>query len=485
MRELNEDVLRHVVRYISSDTLDRINSCHPIFYEEWMKARYATLVFSKRDKEMKRLFEHLREPHVAMHVKHLIMRPWLVQPRTKSPRSRTENLIVRFLELLDPHYTKKKAEQRLQKRLRKDITNVTTAFQHMTKLEDYSLEWDDSRGFHPEFYKEFLAPALESWSSHLLKLSLKVPPAMLSALGHVRLPKLETLVFHFSTSALSSKDIDSQYEGFVVFVNNLKDSLSSLSLLSSNTCRELDISRMFSKLGSFPALRKVALSIPFDGAHLSDPQTFVKFLEKHRLSIKELDISATRCTPRSTPGDPEYHNWVQRIIGSLNTPFPHLSSLGLALRPLRAPLDVLIRFLDMHSSTLDTLKLTDRVLSVVDLREIFLSLSGSALIPTITSLQVKMDEFSATSLAQIALLFQDLKSLKIECAQDPSRQREVNIRKRGVTEFSANLKENHEAFRLWNLQHLAIAPSEYHWARIVEKDLMGCMPDLTITDFDV
>lgn len=372
------------------------------------------------------------EPNVAIHVRHLAIRPWLVQPRTKSPRSLTENLIVRFLEVLDPHYTKKKAEQRLQKRLRKDIENVTIAFKYMTKLEDYTIEWDDARGFHPEFYKGFLTPALEIWSLQLVKLSIKVPPAMLSSLGHVRLPKLETLIFHFTTGTLSSKDIDSQHEGFVVFVNNLKDSLCSLSLSSSNNCMELDISRIFRKLGSFPTLRKIALSIPFDGAHLSEPVAFVNFLEKHRLTIKDLDISATRCTPRSTPGDPDYHNWVQRIIGSLHMPFPHLSSLGLALRPLRAPLDTLVRFLDMHSSALDSLKLTDRVLNVGELRAIFRPISGQVLAPGLTSLQVRMDEFSATFLAELALLFPHLNSLKIECAQDPSRQREVNVRKRGI-----------------------------------------------------
>ncbi|KAF8908193.1 hypothetical protein CPB84DRAFT_1767547 [Gymnopilus junonius] len=466
MRELNEDILRHVICFISSETLDRINSCHPVFYQEWMKSRYASLTLNKRDKEMKRLLAHLREPNVAVHVRRLVVRPWLVQPRTKSPRSRTENIIVRFLELLDPHYTKKKAEQRLQKRLRKDIANVTTAFQHMTQLEDYTLEWDDTRAFHPEFYKAFLAPALEIWSPQLVKLTIKL-------LGHVRLLYLETLTFHFTTGTLSSKDIDSQHEGFVVFVNNLKDSLCSLSLISSNSCRELDISRIFRKIGFFPALRQIALSIPFDGAHLSDPMAFVNFLEKHRLTIKDIDISASRCTPRATPGDPEYHNWVRRIIGSLLTPFPHLSSLGLALRPLRASLDVLVHFLDMHSSTLDSLKLTDRVLNVGELRAIFRPIS------------VKMDEFSATLLSELALLFPYLKLLKIECAQDPSRQREVNVRKRGISEFSATLKENSWAFVLWNLQHLSIAPSEYHWARVVEKDLLDYFPDLTVTDFDL
>jgi len=60
MPTLNEDILHHVVTFISSEELHRINSCNPVFYEAWMKSRYHSLTLVKRDKEMKRLLQHLR-----------------------------------------------------------------------------------------------------------------------------------------------------------------------------------------------------------------------------------------------------------------------------------------------------------------------------------------------------------------------------------------------------------------------------------------
>lgn len=56
---LNEDIWHHVLNFIPTEDLERINSCHPVLYEAWMKSRYATLEILKRDKETKRLVSHL------------------------------------------------------------------------------------------------------------------------------------------------------------------------------------------------------------------------------------------------------------------------------------------------------------------------------------------------------------------------------------------------------------------------------------------
>uniref|UniRef100_A0A8H7XNG0 Uncharacterized protein n=1 Tax=Psilocybe cubensis TaxID=181762 RepID=A0A8H7XNG0_PSICU len=355
--------------------------------------------------------------------------PWLVQPRTKSPRSRTENFIVQFLELLDPYYTKKKADQRLQKRLNKDLIRINAAFKQMTQVAEYAIDWDDSLGYHPELYTAFLAPVLESWSSHLVKLTLKVPPSMLNSLARVRLPKLDTFAFHFSTGSLSFREINGLYDGFVVFLNNLKDSLSSLTFLSTHSSQELDVSRVFRKMGRFPLLKKVCLSIPFDGGHLSDPNTFVHFLKRHRATLNELDLFSSRCTPRTKAGDPDLINWIQRILNSIHTPFPQLRRIGMSLRPLRAPLDTFIRFIDMHSSTLDSLTLTDRVLSYSEVWDVLRSSSITASLQqsSITDLNMRLYTFSVQLIVDFAFLLPSLKTLKIDCMRISADRGEVSL----------------------------------------------------------
>ncbi|KAF4610071.1 hypothetical protein D9613_010465 [Agrocybe pediades] len=483
MPVLNEDILHHVVTYISSEELQRINSCNPVFYEAWMKSRYRSLTFVKRDKEMKRLLQHLSDPNVAYHVKKIELRPWLVQPRDKTPQSKTENTIVKVLKVFDPHYTKKKADHRLQKRLGKDKHRVLTAFKQMHRLEEYSIDWDDTVGHHPEFFKAFLAPALENWSDQLVCLTVKVPPRMLDALARVRLSKLETFIYHFCTGHLSSKEIADTHDGFIVFVNNLKDSLESLTFASTYTSQELDISRVFRKLGHFPKLKKVTLSIPFDGGHLSNPMTFVHFLERHRSMLREINLSTSRCCVRNKPGDPEYINWIQRILGSIQTPFPQLQTLAVALRPLRAPLDVLIRFLNMHAGTISSLVLTERALNFAELANLF---DDDLFAESLEMLQLKTDEFSAFFLSRIATMFPHLKTLKVECNRlvyHELRNR-AGVPGLGNSEFSANLEDFAHSFAaVWGLQHLAVGPFDSAQELDFKQAMKKYLPQVHVTHF--
>ncbi|KAF8965430.1 hypothetical protein BDZ97DRAFT_1757265 [Flammula alnicola] len=484
MGALNEDILRHILEFVPVETLDKINSSNYVFYEAWMKSRYAMITLIKRDKEVKRLLAHLCNPYVARHVQKVNIRPWLVQPRTKSPRSLTENVIIRFMELVDPDYTRKTAERRLQKRLRKDTAMVTAAFAQMKNVNEYNIDWDDNDGFHPEFYHAFLAPPLEKWAGHLVKLTIKVPPSMVDSLASVRLPHLEDFTYHLSTDSLSLKDINNSHDGFVVFVNNLRDSLVSLTFSSTYTSQNLDLSRIFRMMGTFPSLRKVSLSIPFDGGHLSEPMSFVGFLLKHRGSLKEFGLLTSRCTVHSKPGDPEHINWIQKLLASFDQPFPLLRGLKIALRPLRAPLDILVVFLDKHSSTLQSVTFMDRSLAITELEGLF----GSSPYRTesIQELHVKVDALSATFLARIARLFPNLKILKLECARidiDRTCVMNISLRNRGVTEFFGNLHANRQAIRGWGLQHLAIGPSEYNWVRVIEHDLVHYLPKLTVSCF--
>jgi len=56
MGQLNEDVLRHIVTYLSPETLDRVNVANSVFFDAWMKSRYESLILVKSDK---RLLAHL------------------------------------------------------------------------------------------------------------------------------------------------------------------------------------------------------------------------------------------------------------------------------------------------------------------------------------------------------------------------------------------------------------------------------------------
>jgi hypothetical protein len=316
---------------------------------------------------------------------------------------------------VDPHYAKKKAEARLQKRLRNDRTRIATAFKTMKTLQEFEIDWDEFCGFHPEFFRAFLAPPLASWQGHLTSLTVKVPPSLVSTLSDVRLSYLETFVFHFTTGGLTEQEAIQAHDGFLVFLNNLKDSLRSLTFTSTHTSRNLNLSHVFDRMGVFPFLRKISLSIPFEGGHLPETSSFVKFLMKHQTTLNHINLFASRCVLRWTPGHPDSVNWIWRILSTIPTPLPHLRGLGVALRPLRSPLSILVEFLRTHPS-IETLLLEDRSLETTQISQLFLHPINHP-IYGIVHFQTKVDLLTPELIAYFAFKFPNLQTLKVECSQ--------------------------------------------------------------------
>ena len=368
---------------------------------------------SRRTRDADHLYS---EFDAGRYVKKLKIRPWLVHPHTNSPRSITENAIIRFMKIaVDPHYTRKKAEARLQKRLRKDMARVTAAFKSMTTLRDFEIDWDDNREFHSEFFRAFLAPPLASWQAHLTSLTVKVPLALVFTLASVRLPYLECFTFHFTTGDLTEKEVNHAHDGFLVFVNNLKDSLQSLTFTSTFTSQNLNLCHIFDHIGVFPSLRKISLSIPFEGGHLPEPMSFVHFVMKHSKTLNHVNLFASRCVMRWTPSHPGCINWIPNILCSIPAPLPHLRGLGVALRPLRTPLTNLTEFLSAHPY-IETLLLEDRALENTQISDLFPHFLGQPVVD-ILHFQTKVEDLTPDLLVYFASKFPYLQTLKIECSK--------------------------------------------------------------------
>ena len=343
-------------------------------------------------------------------MKRAVIRPWFIDPPevTSTRLHRWTN----FNEMIDPGRV---TERRLQKCLQEDIGLILRALNSLENIKEYCIEWNEESHYHPEFYAACLRPISQTWTRQLSKLSIKVPPQFLKSLAPIRLENLETLEYHFCTGQTSPQIIDEMHHGFLVFVNNLKDSLECMSFVSTHTSQSLDITRIYKALGPFPKLRSISLSAPFDGSHLSDPLVFVQFLEKHRSTLKEISILTTRCTVHSRPTNPESIDWIQKILTSIESPFPRLRRLALSMRPLRAPLINISNFLEMHMSTLDSLTLADRTLDYREFERLLKTSSGPFKLEVLRHLRVKLNTFCPTTLLCIAIRMPGLTSLDIDC----------------------------------------------------------------------
>lgn len=59
MNQLNEDILRHILPYLSPETLDKVNAANYVFFDAWMKSRYESLTVKKNDNSTRRLLDHI------------------------------------------------------------------------------------------------------------------------------------------------------------------------------------------------------------------------------------------------------------------------------------------------------------------------------------------------------------------------------------------------------------------------------------------
>ena len=310
-------------------------------------------------------------------VRRVNIEPWLVQPRAKSTYSRIDELRTFTRNLFDPDNQNRQLKRRTTKRIQKDITRVTDAVIGLRNLTEYGLGWDPHQQYHPELFQAFLCPVLGHIGSQLVKLSITVPPEMLSSLAPVSLPRLEDLEVGVCTLEMPRRDIEVILDSFTIFINNLYPTLQSLSLSSRVPSHFLDLTRFFTYLGTFPHLHFFRLSMPFDGAHLSSRSSLVAFLNKHHRTLQHLQLSTSRCSPTDTPLDPSCKYWISNILSFLANPFPRLCGLHLALRPLKADLTPVTTFLMQYAPTLSSLTLTDRQLTFDEVAMIAEALADS------------------------------------------------------------------------------------------------------------
>lgn len=52
MSQLNEDILRYIVSYLSPEALKKASAANRVFYEAWMKFRYGNLTLTNSDKRL-------------------------------------------------------------------------------------------------------------------------------------------------------------------------------------------------------------------------------------------------------------------------------------------------------------------------------------------------------------------------------------------------------------------------------------------------
>ena len=343
----------------------------------------------------------------AVHV-----RPWIEVP-VQHPQGWRRRLKDALHKAIDPNYPQIMSAREAQLRLSKHLQHLTDVIRPLSRVSEYTLEWDESSQFFPEFFNELLRPSLVLLGNRLVKISLKVPPAKLGKLVSLSLPHLEELHVQMCTGEETKDEVSRHLDGFIVFTNNLFRSLRVLKVSTTKTSKHLDVSSFFHRLGTFRRLVHFSLLIPITGLHLSNKLVLARFIEKHAASLEYLELGSSSFYYPPEPSNPRLQLWAQETLQLLTShrAMVNLRTLQLGTRPLWAPLSPVQQSLRYLSPQLRSLSLIDRDLL---LSEVVALLGAST---RITSLTIAIKRLSPELLEKLASRLPMLHNLELRFKQ--------------------------------------------------------------------
>ncbi|KAF5309703.1 hypothetical protein D9758_016109 [Tetrapyrgos nigripes] len=415
------DVWSSIAEYITPDTLVALAPVNQAFYDIAQKVKYQVTDLVTYDKNTKKLLKDLQDPSLGSLVRTVHIRPWKVSDVVKPSPRRPYRAIARVYSFLDEDYAVQRAKEAVEKRLRKHIQLVLDAVGKLQNVVEYRIEWDETPGYHAQFFQAFLYPLLgdTSFGHSLTKFSLKVPVEKLPGLASVHLPLLQELDVHLSTGALPSQEVKDLVDSFVVFINNLYPTLRSFAVTSTCTSQNLDLNYLFRLLGKFPALRSLALSTPWDGVHVwapsGEPFPLQLFIAKHARQLEELKFMGSRIANRHVPLDPEAKTWIHRLLAGIDDNYCLLSKLEVDIRTFRADLSPFFLCLDKIASQLESLVLTEYPLAYADVESLLQSFAhhGHGQATSLKTLAICLRCLTPEVIDLLAYGFPHLRSLEL------------------------------------------------------------------------
>ncbi|KAJ3731313.1 hypothetical protein DFJ43DRAFT_1079606 [Lentinula guzmanii] len=505
MVDLPFDIWWKVFEILPPDARVHFRAVNRLFLEIARRVQYRYLVIDGYGKRTKRLMKTINSLSLGYHVQSLHIQPWAVSnlPSAKAylgPGGRVSSVFDHLHSFFDSDFPTRRAEALVRERMRKQIRLVKETAGMLKFVQEYSLEWNVDRPYHPELFTAFLSLVdVSPFGQTLTKLSLKVPTDRLICLASVKLPALEQLDLQLVTMSLSERCINDCFDCFAVFVNNLCPTLSSLSVSSSHISLNLNLYRLFYLLGDFPHLRSLAVTIPYDGAHFSSLDSLQFFIRKHRQTLQELKLLCNRSAARTRPNDPCAKYWIQRTItdvcafGNLT----NLSSIELSLRPLRSELTPFLTFLASAANQLESLTLTDDALTPEEVERVLDAVTCR--IPADSTnrnfagycnlgyLAIRLQYLCPYTVDLFASKLCLLRSLKLTFSDVRLHHRdEVQL---SYTDYAyAYFEElrlfyaemNSRWYPEWKLSSLAVSecPYRFEWGRDLEKVFTKCIPTL-------
>ncbi|KAJ7224087.1 hypothetical protein GGX14DRAFT_424167 [Mycena pura] len=484
MTELPSDIWRHIAGFIPVAILLTLYSVNRTFLQVARENRYRAIDFVAY-KSSKLLIKHIKCSPLVHSVR---IKPWIVSP--KEPRSsfwspatwKTLNSCISSRSFdEDP-------DAQVARRLQKQVRLVTEAIRGLPNLHTYHIDWDGAP-IRPEYLTALLDSLIPAIGHNLSTLSLKVPLHYMHSLPRLANPlsQLQSIAVTIHTASHVARDISEKMEGLVVFLNTLLRNLRSISIQTTPTSTYLDLGLLFAPLGRGRRLTSFTLYIPFDGGHLPNPKSLRKFLINHSSTLESLTLGTTRAAAHHAPSASTNNYWIRDAVVN-HPPFPSLSCLSLALRPLRINLAPLIKCLTGMRPHLRMLKLTERALEYAELVRVLDALHDA---PLLRVLSIRVRWLSPEVIDRLAATLPNLTVLCLSFAEVVHHEPAGSVCS-GLSVDSYGLSRESELmlffrelegknYSRWNLSRLAVPEcprGQMKWLDAMGQAFVRCIPGL-------
>ncbi|KAH8827610.1 hypothetical protein DL96DRAFT_1599640, partial [Flagelloscypha sp. PMI_526] len=295
-------------------------------------------------------------------IRKLVIRPWFIQPVIKqcghTKPSRIQFVVHRVARL---------------NKYNKLLANLLLSLPSVTR---YNVEWAAKDAYHPEFFETLTGTFLESRSANLSHLHLEVPLERLKHIAVGRLRNLETLEVQLHSAKVASEQI--RWE------------LNGISRHFSVGC-----TRFIQQL-NFVQLRRVAITLPYDGRNLGDPNRLRRFLQRHHEytgeGLKAQPTWIRECLTVELPSE---------VLEPIH--FRSLDTVELALRPLQVELSPVWEWLQVHRDNLQSALRLEDLVNLLDV-----------LPPTLKVLAVRMHDLVPEMIEHLLYRLPTLKSMVLQ-----------------------------------------------------------------------
>ncbi|KJA18728.1 hypothetical protein HYPSUDRAFT_69653 [Hypholoma sublateritium FD-334 SS-4] len=401
MVDVPPEIWHNILRFLPSSLVQRLYGVSRVFFDVAMNEKYRDVSLDHGDLEcLWRKIGNLLDPHIARRVKSFRIAPHLIweaqQNWTPPSQAATESHNLDSVDVCTPARQRRSQMAEALVKNFKHLTNTSSVHLNLTLFEDF-----------PVLYLNSLWSTVSPVLQNLTILATTPQLRTLFPLPVAHFPRLSSLNITINRRA-DSDPLNPENEdelrhiqlAIASFANSVRHNLRSLSIQGPPG---RDLSPFYEALEKFSNLSSVEFDITAELSTLPGEEPPIQsslFVLRHYETIEHISVFASNLLALKRQAlDTKY--W-----------YPRLKSLKLSSNILTACYEPTLRFMRIHTSTLESLELVGPI-SPLELDDLIVALSGDSHNPILSKFSISIYRLDLNLILKFAKRLPALKILQL------------------------------------------------------------------------